>query len=227
MTPNSSFVSYWSLIKFWSLRFCVLLIQIADMAFIYSPIIDAKLALRGFFYPFQSFHTFQLAKQWKVCLFFIKTYWYGPWVVCSDKKKGQFQNRKAVVISVQTLIEKYLDDSLIYSNHCIPWSCFYMKTWHDKFEGCGNSPPYSGSCLELLLGIMLKIKVFGALPVHSPLVLDAGTVLVSVPPLICALPVSIYLPIGMYQNMLTPYSAAQYLTYTVHNAYCNYQRTRC
>ena len=35
-------------------------------------------------------------------------------------------------------------------------------------------------------GLLAKIKVFAVLPAHWPLVLDAGTVLVSVPPLICA-----------------------------------------
>ena len=38
----------------------------------------------------------------------------------------------------------------------------------------------------LLLGQLAKIKVSGVLPAHLPLVLDAGTVLVSVPPLSCA-----------------------------------------
>ena len=39
--------------------------------------------------------------------------------------------------------------------------------------------------LTLLLGLLAKIKVLGVLPAHFPLVLDAGTVLVSVPPLSC------------------------------------------
>ena len=36
------------------------------------------------------------------------------------------------------------------------------------------------------LGLFAKIKVFGVLPAHWPLILDEGTVLESVPPLICA-----------------------------------------
>ena len=36
------------------------------------------------------------------------------------------------------------------------------------------------------VGLLAKIKVLGVLPAHFPLVLDAGTVLVSVPPLSCA-----------------------------------------
>ena len=39
---------------------------------------------------------------------------------------------------------------------------------------------------EKLLGLLAKIKVSGVLPAHLPLVLAAGTVLVSVPPLSCA-----------------------------------------
>ena len=37
-----------------------------------------------------------------------------------------------------------------------------------------------------LLGLLVKIKVFGVLPAHWALVLDAGTVLVFVPLMICA-----------------------------------------
>ena len=37
-----------------------------------------------------------------------------------------------------------------------------------------------------LLGLLAKIKVFGVLPAHWPLILDAGTVLESIPLLICA-----------------------------------------
>ena len=37
-----------------------------------------------------------------------------------------------------------------------------------------------------LLGLLAKIKLLGVLPAHLPLVLDAGTVLVSVQPLSCA-----------------------------------------
>ena len=47
----------------------------------------------------------------------------------------------------------------------------------------------SGNCTMFdteLLGLLAKIKVLGVLQAHLPLVLDAGTVLVSVPPLICA-----------------------------------------
>ena len=40
--------------------------------------------------------------------------------------------------------------------------------------------------LVSLLGLLAKIEVLGVLPAHLPLVLDAGTVLVSVPPLSCA-----------------------------------------
>ena len=36
------------------------------------------------------------------------------------------------------------------------------------------------------LGLLAEIKVFGALPAHLTLVLDAGTALVSIPPLKCA-----------------------------------------
>ena len=38
----------------------------------------------------------------------------------------------------------------------------------------------------MLSCLLAKIKVLGVLPAHLPLVLDAGTVLVSVPPLSCA-----------------------------------------
>ena len=38
----------------------------------------------------------------------------------------------------------------------------------------------------LLLGLLAKIKMLGVLPAHLPLVLDAVTVLVSVPSLSCA-----------------------------------------
>ena len=41
-------------------------------------------------------------------------------------------------------------------------------------------------CSFVLLGLLAKIKVAGVLPAHLPLVLDAGTVLVSVPLLSCA-----------------------------------------
>ena len=40
--------------------------------------------------------------------------------------------------------------------------------------------------LVSLIGLLAKIKVLGVLPAHLPLILDAGTVLVSVPPLSCA-----------------------------------------
>ena len=40
--------------------------------------------------------------------------------------------------------------------------------------------------LVMLLGLLAKIKVLGALPAHLPSILDAGTVLVSDPPLSCA-----------------------------------------
>ena len=47
-----------------------------------------------------------------------------------------------------------------------------------KNANCENKPK--------LLGLLAKIKVLGVLPAHLPLVLDASTVMVSVPPLICA-----------------------------------------
>ena len=40
--------------------------------------------------------------------------------------------------------------------------------------------------LLLEYGLTARIKVFGVLPAHLPLVLDAGTVLVSVPSMVCA-----------------------------------------
>ena len=40
--------------------------------------------------------------------------------------------------------------------------------------------------MVVVLGLLANIKVFGALPAHRPFVLDVGTVLVSVSPLICA-----------------------------------------
>ena len=39
---------------------------------------------------------------------------------------------------------------------------------------------------SFLLGLLAKIKVFGVLPAHWPLILDEGTVLESIPLLICA-----------------------------------------
>ena len=49
-----------------------------------------------------------------------------------------------------------------------------------KFYLCSECKHSTHKCSEA------KIKVSGVLPAHLPLVLDAGTVLVSVPPLSCA-----------------------------------------
>ena len=46
--------------------------------------------------------------------------------------------------------------------------------------------PWGSISILSLLGLLAKIKVSGVLPAHLPLILDAGTVLVSVPPLSCA-----------------------------------------
>mgnify|MGYP001796036497 CR=1 FL=1 len=40
--------------------------------------------------------------------------------------------------------------------------------------------------MVVVLGLLANIKVFGVLPAHRPFVLDAGAVLVSVSPSICA-----------------------------------------
>ena len=44
----------------------------------------------------------------------------------------------------------------------------------------------ANTILHSLLGLLAKFKMLGVLPAHLPLVLDAGTVLVSVPPVSCA-----------------------------------------
>ena len=68
-----------------------------------------------------------------------------------------------------------------------------MSTW--DLTGLTKASPYQffHTCHICYLktecrikGVLAKIKVFGVLPAYWPLVLDAGTVLLSVPPLSCA-----------------------------------------
>ena len=81
--------------------------------------------------------------------------------------------------------------SLAVNGHaslCSDWPCFIVikSSGHKCAAQKRLTFTFKYVLCKFTSRLMAKITVFGVLPAHCPLVLDVFTVLVSIPPLICA-----------------------------------------